>query len=88
MSSVDLSLMTQVFSERYSSSLATFKQQPRKVDSLTEDGQAVDIVALAENSNNSMNYARTMEFDFHYTNRIQLRSQGSLSGTPKNFVEL
>ena len=48
MPSIDLSLMTQVFSERYSISLAAFEEQPEKVDSLTGEGQSVDIEALAE----------------------------------------
>ncbi|WP_257301024.1 ATP-binding protein [Haloarchaeobius sp. FL176] len=48
MPSVDLPLMTKVFAERYSSSLASFEERPQTVDVLAETGQDVDIEALAE----------------------------------------
>ena len=47
MPDIDLSLMSQAFSARYSPSLASFSERPEKVDVLTEDGNAVDLEALA-----------------------------------------
>ncbi|WP_135304797.1 AAA domain-containing protein [Haloarcula amylovorans] len=47
MTAVDLSVMTQVFTERYSPSLARFAERPEQADTLTEAGNNVDIEALA-----------------------------------------
>lgn len=64
MPNIDLLLMSQAFSARYSPSLAAFSERPEKVDVLTEDGNAVDLEALA---------AEFKQFDaLHRGNSVQL----------------
>jgi hypothetical protein len=58
MDSVDLSLMARVFSERYSPSLATFEEKPPTVDSLSGDGNNIDIQAIVDRLE-SLNNLRT-----------------------------